>query len=273
MPDYTALQVTIENHIARVVLRGPGKGNALGPDFWREMPMVMDALDQDDNVRAIVISGSDGNFTYGLDLIGMREELRYALGGHNLAAERTKFLDRLTTLQHATTSILNCRKPVIAAISGWCVGAGVDIICAADIRLCSQDAKFSVRAVRVGIVEDVGSLQLLPRIIGDGAARELAFTGMDIDAERAKELRLVNRVYDTPETTLEQAHRLAQQIAENPPLVVQGVKRVMNEYAHRGLAESLQYTALWNAAFMQSHDLVEAMNAFAERRAPKFEGR
>lgn len=273
MTDYAALQVTIEQHIAHVVLQGPGKGNALGPDFWREMPVVLDTLDKDQQVRVIVLSGAGENFTYGLDLMGMREELRYALGGHNLAAERTHFLDRLITLQNATTRILNCRKPVIAAISGWCVGAGVDIVCAADIRLCSQDAKFSVRAVRVGIVEDVGSLQLLPKIIGEGTARELALTGMDIDATRAKELRLVNHVYDTPDATLAQAHQLAQQIADNPPLVVQGVKRVMNEHSHRGLAESLQYTALWNAAFMQSHDIVEAMTAFAERRAPKFEGR
>jgi enoyl-CoA hydratase len=162
---------------------------------------------------------------------------------------------------------------VIACVSGWCVGAGIDLICAADIRLCSQDAKFSVRAVRVGIVEDVGSLQLLPQIVGEGPARELALTGMDIEATRAKEIQLVNHVYDTADDALANAHQLARQIVANPPIVVQGVKRVMNAHAHRGLKESLHYNALWNAAFMQSHDFVEAITAFAERRSPKFEGR
>jgi enoyl-CoA hydratase len=220
-----------------------------------------------------VLSGAGGNFSYGLDLVQMRDELRFALGGNNLAAERTAFFERLTTLQQATTAVLQCRKPVIAVISGWCVGAGIDIICAADIRIGSTDAMFSVRAVRMGIVEDVGSLQLLPRLIGDGAARELAFTGMDIDAVRAKELRLVNHVHDTPDRALAHAYALAKQIASNPPLAVQGVKQMMNEYAHRGLAESLRYNALWNAAFMQSYDFTEAMTAFAERREPQFHGR
>ncbi len=277
MPDpaskHVAVHVAINGPIAHVELRGPGKGNALGPDFWREMPVVFDELDRNDQVRAVVLSGADGNFTYGLDLIAMRHELRYALEGNNLAAERTQFLDRLEAMQRATIAILQCRKPVVAAVSGWCVGAGMDVICAADIRLCSADAKFSVRAVRVGIVEDVGSLQLLPKIIGEGAARELAFTGVDINAERAKELRLVNYIEATPEAALQRAFELATQIAENPPIVVQGVKRVMNEHAHRGLFESLHYNALWNAAFMQSHDFAEAISAFVEHRTPQFEGK
>jgi enoyl-CoA hydratase len=273
MPDYRSLSVTIVDYVAEVVLRGPGKGNALGPDFWREMPEVFEALDRDDSVRVVILYGANDTFTYGLDLPGMRGELRYALDGHNLASERTNFLDQLTTLQRATTNVMQCRKPVIAAVVGWCVGAGVDLACAADIRLCSADAKFSVRAVRVGIVEDVGSLQLLPQIIGEGMARELAFTGIDIGATRAREIHLVNHVYETPEQTLENARAMAHQIVENPPLVVQGVKRVMNERAYKGVGESMHYTALWNAAFMQSRDFTEALTAFLEKRTPKFEGR
>jgi enoyl-CoA hydratase len=273
MSDYRALRITVADHVADVVLQGPGKGNALGPDFWREMPLAFGALDQDPAVRAIVISGSNDTFTYGLDLVGMRNELRYALEGNNLAAERTAFLERLTELQRATTSVLHCRKPVIASISGWCVGAGVDVACAADVRICSAEAKFSVRAVRIGIVEDVGSLQLLPQIVGEGIARELALTGMDIDAQRAREIRLVNHVHSTPRNAHEAAYGIARLIAANPPLVVQGVKRVMNERTYKGLDESLHYTALWNAAFMQSHDFAEAVTAFAEKRTPTFHGR
>ncbi len=271
--DYRAFAMSVTDHVASVVLRGPGKGNALGPDFWREAPLVFDRLDGDDDVRAVVVSGADGNFTYGLDLAAMTSDLRYVLGAPAMAAERTRFLDQLTVMQRALTSMMSCRKPVVAAISGWCVGAGIDIICAADVRVCSRDAMFSVRAVRIGIVEDMGSLQRLPAIIGEGAARELALTGDDFNAERARDLKLVNHLRELPEHAMSHAREIAARMAANPPLSVQGVKRVMNERALVGMRESLHYTALWNAAFMQSRDFAEAMAAFAEKRAPKFEGR
>ncbi|MDQ2891203.1 MAG: enoyl-CoA hydratase-related protein, partial [Gemmatimonadota bacterium] len=176
-------------------------------------------------------------------------------------------------MQRAITALMSCRKPVIASVSGWCVGAGIDIICAADVRVCSSEAMFSARAVRIGIVEDMGSLQRLPAIVGEGAARELCLTGEDFGAARAASLGLVNHVDDTPGAALEHAHRIASRIAANPPLTVQGVKRVMNQSSHASLRSDLHYTALWNAAFMQSQDFAEAMAAFAEKRAPHFEGR
>lgn len=271
--SHLAFDVSVSDHIAHVVLKGPGKGNALGPDFWREAPGVFDDLDADPEVRAVVLSGAGGNFTFGLDLVAMTSELRYALAAPAMAAERTRFLDQLTTMQRAIISLMSCRKPVIASISGWCVGAGIDVICAADVRVCSSEATFSVRAVRMGIVEDMGVLQRLPAIIGEGAARELCLTGEDFDAARAAALGLINHVDDTPEVALQHAIAIATRIAANPPLTVQGVKRVMNERAHAGVRESLHYTALWNATFMQSRDFAEAISAFTEKREPKFEGR
>jgi enoyl-CoA hydratase len=268
-----AFDVGVSDHIAHVILTGPGKGNALGPDFWREAPQVFEQIDADSEIRAVVLSGSGGNFSFGLDLIAMTTELRYALAAPAMAAERTRFLDQLSEMQRAVTSLMSCRKPVVASISGWCVGAGIDIICAADVRVCSSDAKFSARAVRIGIVEDMGSLQRLPAIVGEGAARELCLTGEDFDAERALRLGLVNHVDDTADAALQHATEIAERIAANPPLTVQGVKRVMNQRAHDGMRESLHYTALWNAAFMQSRDFGEALSAFAEKREPKFEGR
>ena len=268
-----AFDLSVTAGIAHVTMKGPGKGNALGPDFWRETPQLFDEIDANSEVRAVVLSGAGGNFTFGLDLIAMTSELRYALGAPAMAAERTRFLDQLTGMQHAIISLMSCRKPVVASISGWCIGAGIDVICAADVRVCSAEAMFSSRAVRIGIVEDMGSLQRLPSIIGDGAARELCLTGDDFDASRAAALGLVNHVDDTPEASLAHATSIAERIAANPPLTVQGVKRVMNERAHDRLRESLQYTALWNSAFMQSRDFAEAMSAFTEKRTPKFEGR
>lgn len=268
-----AFSVELSDHIAHVTLKGPGKGNALGPDFWREAPGVFDEIDADPEVRSVVLSGAGGNFTYGLDLVAMTAELRYALAAPAMAAERTRFLDQLTTMQRAVISLMSCRKPVVASISGWCIGAGIDFICAADVRVCSSEAMFSARAVRIGIVEDMGSLQRLPAIIGEGAARELCFTGEDFDASRAAALGLVNHVDDTPAAALQHAASIAGRIAANPPLAVQGAKRVMNQHAFAAMRESLHYTALWNAAFMQSRDFAEAMSAFAEKREPDFEGR
>lgn len=271
--DAVALDVSLSGNIAHVLLKGPGKGNALGPDFWREAPSVFDEIDSDPDVRAVVLSGTGANFSYGLDLMAMTSELRYALAATAMAAERTRFLDQISAMQRAVTSLMTCRKPVVASISGWCVGAGLDIACAADVRVCSSDAIFSARAVRIGIVEDMGSLQRLPVIIGEGAARELCLTGEDFGAARAAQLGLVNHVDDAPEAALGHAFAIASRIAANPPLTVQGVKHVMNQRAHAGLRESLQYSALWNAAFMQSHDFAEAIAAFTEKREPKFEGR
>lgn len=268
-----AFDVNVSDYIAHVTMKGPGKGNALGPDFWREAPGVFDDIDANPDVRAVVLTGAAGNFTFGLDLVAMTSELRYALGAPAMAAERTRFLDQITLMQRAITSLMTCRKPVVASISGWCVGAGIDIICAADVRVCSSEATFSARAVRIGIVEDMGSLQRLPAIVGEGAARELCLTGEDFGAAKAAALGLVNHVADTPEAALRHAESIAKRIAANPPLTVQGVKHVMNQYAHDKMRESLRYNALWNATFMQSRDFAEAMSAFAEKREPRFEGR
>ena len=199
------------------------------------------------------------------------------LGGHfagaNLTAERTALLDLVLDMQQAFDRVESCRKPVVAAVSGWCIGGALDLIAACDIRLCSKEARFSLREVKVAIVADLGSLQRLPRVIGEGNARELALTGKDIAAERALRINLVNEVYETPAALLDAARQMAREIADNPPLVVQGIKRVMNYCSDKSVKDGLEYVAVWNSAFLQSHDLDEAMTAFRERRAPHFKGR
>jgi enoyl-CoA hydratase len=269
--DLVSLRVEIREHVAHVTLRGPGKGNAMGPDFWRECPRVFEALDRDESVRAIVVSGDGNHFTYGLDLPAMMGDLG-PMVSEGLAAARTKLHDKVIELQRSFQAIASCRKPVIAAIAGWCIGGGVDMITACDIRVCSRDAKFSVREVKVAMVADLGSLQRLPAIIGHGPTRELAFTGKDIDSARALRINLVNEVYETKESLLEAANAMAREIAQNPPLVVQGVKQVL-ESAHAPAVDAgLRYVAAWNSAFLPSKDLGEAFGAFLERRPPKFSG-
>lgn len=267
-----AVRVERRDAVAEVVLTGPGKANAMGPDFFREMPEVFAELDADDSVRAVIVRGDGKHFSAGLDIPAMMEDLGPLVMGENLAAQRTRLLAFIQKVQRAASCVAESRLPVVAAISGACIGGGVDLVSACDVRICSADARFSVREVRVAIVADLGSLQRLPRIIGDGHARQLALTGEDIDAKRAREIGLVNDVHDTPESLLEAARALAGRIAENPPLVVQGIKRVMNDTASMSVSDGLRHVALWNSAFLQSQDLGEAMSAFIERRPPRFTG-
>jgi enoyl-CoA hydratase len=269
--NLVSLQVKQSGHVAEVTLLGPGKGNAMGPDFWRELPIVFRELDADPAVRAVVLTGSGKNFSYGLDLPAMMGGWADLLG-EALAGPRTRFLNEVRTLQDSVTAVAECRKPVIAAVSGWCIGGGVDLISAADIRLASADAKFSVREVKVAIVADIGSLQRLSGIIGEGHLRELAFTGKDITAARAEKIGLVNDVYDDQEAVLAAARTMAEDIADNPPLVVQGVKDVLDHDRAPRVAEGLRYVSTWNAAFLPSKDLGEAVQAFLARRDPEFTG-
>jgi enoyl-CoA hydratase len=269
MPTHASMNLEIAEGIAEVTLIGPGKGNAMGPEFWRDLPVVFAILDGDDDVRAVILRGDGPNFSYGLDLPAMMG----GLAAGDSAAGRAKLLDTIQTMQAAVTRVQACRKPVIAAVRGWCIGGGLDLIAACDIRLCAADARFSLREARMAIVADIGSLQRLPPIIGEGHTRELAYTGKDIDAQRALHIGLVNEVYDGADDLLAAARALAAEIAANAPLAVQGSKRVLNETQGKSVEEGLRYVALWNAAYLHTEDLGEAMRAFVEKRPPEFKGR
>jgi enoyl-CoA hydratase len=267
-----SLRVDRRDNVAEVTLLGPGKGNAMGPDSWRELPLVFADLDADAEVRAIVLTGSGSHFSYGLDLPAMLGELGEGMAPGASAAARDQLLQTIRAMQGAVSAVADCRTPVIAAVSGWCIGAGVDLIAAADVRVGGADAKFSVREVKVAIVADLGSLQRLAGIIGEGHLRELALTGADIDAERAARVGLINDVYPDRDATLAAAHDLAAQIAANPPLVVRGVKEILDHDRRPRVEAGLRYVAAWNAAFLPSEDLGEALTAFLDRRPPRFTG-
>ncbi|MBX3190919.1 MAG: crotonase/enoyl-CoA hydratase family protein [Labilithrix sp.] len=264
------MRVEIADGIADVCLVGPGKGNAMGPAFFRELPEIFTSLDRDEVVRAVVLRGNGGVFSYGLDLKAMAGNLMPLLAPGNLAAERARLLDLIGDLQRGFDAVERCRKPVIAAVAGPCIGGGVDLVAACDIRIASRDARFSVREAKVAIVADMGSLQRLPRIIGHGHTRELAFTGKDIDAARALRIGLVNDVYENEDELLAAARTLAREIADNPAVVVQGVKQVLAFGEGRSVADAERFVAVWNAAFLASADLAEAMQAFMEKRPPKY---
>ncbi|HYB38755.1 MAG TPA: crotonase/enoyl-CoA hydratase family protein [Mycobacterium sp.] len=269
---YESVTVETKDHVAQVTLIGPGKGNAMGPAFWSEMPEVFGALDADRDVRAIVIIGSGKNFSYGLDVPAMGGALAPVLAGGALARPRADFHAEVLRMQQAINAVADCRTPTIASVHGWCIGGGVDLIAAVDIRYASADAKFSVREVKLAMVADVGSLARLPLILNDGHLRELALTGKDIDAARAEKIGLVNDVFADAKATLTAAHATAAEIAANPPLTVQGIKDVLDQQRISAVSASLRYVAAWNAAFLPSKDLTEGISATFAKRPPQFTG-
>lgn len=267
-----SLTVEVKDNVAQVTLIGPGKGNAMGPEFWAEMPVVFAELDADPEVRAIVLTGSGNNFCFGLNLLTMGNTLSDTMANEVSAKPRTDFHTHLKHLQHSISAVADCRTPTIASIHGWCIGGGVDLISAVDIRYASADAKFSVREVKLSIVADVGSLARLPYILSDGHLRELALTGKDIDATRAEKIGLVNDVLPDAQSALAAAHATAAEIAANSPLVTRGIKDVLDEQRTADVAASLRYVAAWNSAFLPSRDLKEGISAMFSKRTPNFTG-
>lgn len=274
MTESAVFSVERDGNVATLWLDSPERRNAMGPDFWNDLPVIMGELSDDDDVRAVVLAAKGPHFSVGLDLKTMGGVAAGGGGGGNRsqAARGMRFLKEVSRLQGSITAVANCPKPVIAAIHGYCIGGGVDLISACDIRLASADAKFSIRETKIAIVADVGTLQRLPSIIGKGHVAELAFTGKDIDAERARHIGLVNDVFPDPDGVVKGAREMAAEIAANSPIAVQGTKHVLKACEDRTVEEGLDYVAVWNAGLMQSNDLIEAMTAFMEKRPPVFTG-
>jgi enoyl-CoA hydratase len=272
--------ITVErgDRVAVVWLDRPEQRNAFAPDFWQLLPDVMEELGDDPGVRAVVIAAKGAAFTVGLDL----KQFGPAMITGSLdpvspppsspVAQRVRTRRLVKTMQRTFSSLADCPKPVIAAIHGYCIGAGLDLITACDIRYAAADAVFSIRETRLAMVADVGTLQRLPRIIDPGSLAELAYTGRDFDAAEAASLGLVTRLLPDRETTLAAAIETATLIAANSPLAVEGTKAVLSASEGKTVEESLDYVALWNAAFLHSNDVGEAMAAYVERRPPEFKG-
>lgn len=268
---WAAFRVQRTGHVATVALTGPGKGNALGPEFFDELPRLFGELEKDPSVRAIVLHGSGEHFSFGLDLAAMAPLFSDLLENDGIPARLT-FLDDLRRLQRAITAVASCSTPVVASIHGWCIGGAVDLVAAADVRIASADARFSIREARMAIVADVGSLQRLAGVIGDGHLRQLALTGEDVDAERAVRIGLVNDVHPDPTQSFAAAVAVAEAIAANSPLVSRGIKEILEFERAARVRDSLRHVSAWNAAFLGSRDLAEALTAFSERREPVFRG-
>lgn len=279
LPESNIITVDRRGHVAVVWLDRPNKRNAMAPDFWEDFPAILDAFGDHSDTRVIVIAARGPSFTVGLDLMAFGPAVMSgdiaAIRGEASPSEASKRINtyhQIKLMQRTFSSVANNPKPVIAAIHGHCIGAGVDLATACDIRLAASDAVFSVRETRLAMVADVGTLQRLPYIVDPGRVAELVYTGRDWDAAEAQEIGFVTSVHADAEATLEAALEMAAAIATNSPLAVQGSKAVLNAARRSKIEENLDHVALWNAAFLYSDDLTESIQAFVEKRPPEYKG-
>ena len=270
MSDERALRVEKDGSVTTVFLDRPEKRNALNDAAWNGLRDTFAEIDADPDCRAVVLAGAGDHFTVGLDLTSSLGDVMSSEGS---PAERGRRIHaEVLRLQDCVSAIERTRQPVIAAVHGYCIGGGIDIITACDVRLAARNTTFSVRETRIAIVADLGTLQRLPGIVGRGHANELVLTGADFDADRAERIGLVNHVHEDGAATLEAAREMARQIAALSPLAVQGSKQVMAFGRDKPVADGLAYVAAWNSAFLLSNDLGEAMAAFFEKRPPRYTG-
>ncbi len=262
--------VSLEAHVAVVRLNRPDKANAMNAAMWQDIRKAFTWIDEQAEARVAIIEGEGKHFTSGIDLqmmMGLLPQIKNDCDGRTRENLRRVILDMQDTL----TSIERCRKPVLAAIHGACVGGGMDLITCTDMRYCSADAYFTIKEIDIGMTADVGTLQRLPKLLGSqGLVRELAYTGRKVDATEAREIGLVNKVYDTREALQAGVREMAALIATKSPLSIRGTKEMLNYSRDHSVADGLNYIATWNAAMLMSNDLTAAMMAGMSKQTPEF---
>ena len=266
--DYTFVELKVENNIATLALDRAESLNALSLAFTAEITEAFRELNAMDEARVIILKSNAKAFCAGLDLKDIS-----SMGLDGKAKSNLDFPEKLHYLFDCCNVLEECRKPVIAAVHGMCIGGGLDIISACDIRLCTEDATFSLREAALGLVADMGVLQRLPHIIGQGFTREMAYTAGFFSASEVERMGLVNAVYADEEALMEGAKKLAFRIAENAPLAVRSTKEVLNFSRYTNIQEGMSMAEHKNMVLFTSEDFMEAATAFMEKRKPDFKGR
>ena len=267
--DYAAIKLDIKDNIAHLTFNRPEAMNAMNRDMWREIPDAINAIDVDGSARVIVISAAGKHFNAGMDLSVFGQAGPYK--DAEIGRRRAHLRQDILRLQDCITIFERARMPVIAAIQGGCIGAGVDMVTACDMRYATADAFFCVQEINIGLAADVGTLQRLPKIIAPGIARELCYTGRRMPASEAKACGLVNEVFVNQAEMLEGVMKVAREIASKSPLAVMGTKEILNFSRDHSVADGLNFNATWQAGMFYSQDTREAMVARTEKRDPTFE--
>jgi enoyl-CoA hydratase len=269
LPTLSTLAIEANDGVGEVRLDRAERANAMNEAMWRDLRTAFEWADATPAVRVVVLSGAGRNFCAGIDL-AMLAGIAEVIAHKDPARAREGLRRLILDLQDCLSSIERCRKPVLAAIHGACIGAAIDLVTCCDMRYATAEAQFSVREIDVGMAADLGSLQRLPRLVPDGIARELAFTGRNVPGVEAQAIGLVNRTFDSQETMMTGVRDIASTIAGKSPLAIRGTKEMLNYGRDHSVAEGLNYVATWNAAMLMSADLDEATAALREKRPPRF---
>lgn len=270
-PDFSFFEV--ERHPAQryaiLWLNRPDKKNAMNWAFWGNLDGIVAQLEADVEIKTVVVAARGEHFSIGMDFKDFFATFGPIFAEQN-ADNREKLLHMILEMQAGFNRMANGRKIYVAAVQGWCIGGGLDLIAACDIRLASADAQFSLREVKVAIVADMGSIQRLPALIGHANTALMAYTGRDFSAEACQRMGLVSEVHPDAASLLEAARTLATEMGEQSGITLRGIKENLNFVKRHHPDEAMRYVAAWNAAFLDSPDLRETIIAFLEKRKPTY---
>jgi enoyl-CoA hydratase len=271
MVNQKLVQYSREGHIGYITLNRPEKRNAMNWALWLALEGAISEAEEDREARVVILRGEGRTFCAGLDL-GPENELLQAIGATPSATQKLNFYRLVRRGQDIFTRLERLPQPTIAAVHGYCLGAGLELVLCCDMRFCSAETLFGLPEPTLAIITDAGGLQRLPRVVGRGHAREIAFRGQRFGADRALAINLVNEVYPDKEGLDSGVLSIAAEIAGNPPLAVQGAKEVLLFNEEADLRESLEYTAARSSMILPAEDLYEAITAFGEKRKGKYKG-
>ncbi|XP_046841370.1 delta(3,5)-Delta(2,4)-dienoyl-CoA isomerase, mitochondrial-like [Xenia sp. Carnegie-2017] len=269
--DFETLELTQpRNHVYQVNINRPEKRNAMNQTFWKEMVTCFEKIANESDCRVVVLSAAGKIFTAGLDLMDF-SSIVLQQDDKDVSRKAYNMRKTIVQCQESFSVIERCPQPVIAAIHSACVGGGVDMICSCDIRWCTSDAWFQIKEVELGLAADVGTLQRLPKIVGnESLVRELCFTARKFMAEEAKSFGLVSRIFQDKESLLNGALDLASHIAKMSPIAITGTKKNLNYSRDHGVDESLEYMATWNMSMLQTEDILKAVQAGMNKEEASF---
>ena len=259
--------LTIENHIAHLVLNRPEALNTMGPRFWSELDTVLTDLHKNKAARVLVISSTGKHFSAGMAL----ENFAGAIQMDDQSPEgRAAIFDNLTAMQATFTKLETLRIPVIAALQGGVIGGAVDMVTACCIRYGSKDTFFCIQEINIGMVADVGTLQRLPKLVPLAVVKELAYTGRRMGADKALGYGLLNAVFETHEQTVEAALQCAVEIASKPPVAIWGTKQAVHYARDHTVDEALKQMGWLQAAIWSNRHVGEAVMAFQGKRTGNY---
>ena len=260
----------IKNNVGYVWINRPDKKNALDADVWFGLPGIIEELDNNEEVRCIVIAGKGDGFSAGIDITMFMSDFQINEDMSSTPKDRKKLKNQIKKMQDAFTALSKTTGPVIALAHGHCIGGATALISACDIRISTKDAKFSIGETKLGLVADVGILQRMPKIVSKGDLRELAYTGKVFDGDYAEKIRFVSKTYKNFDDLFDAGVELAEEIASNASNIVQGTKQVLDKGEDLTTEQALDFVQLWNTSFLITEDLREGVTAFMEKRKPKF---